>query len=991
MDNNIKTDAGVSQRRTPERQPERGLEVEMGFVQRRLPWIIGGAMLLLYLITLSRWTTPAGAVALAKISGWDWRPDVFAPLHVLLKLPIRWLPSGTQLFALNLLEAVFAAGTLALLARSVSLLPHDRTKEQRQLERSDFSLLSLPAAWLPPVFAALVCGLQLTFWENSVAANGEMLDLLIFAYLARCLLEFRLDHNETWLKKLACGFGLATVNNYAMAGFFPVFLGALVWIKGMAFFNWRFLLRMFLWGCLGLLLYLLLPLFSALSQSADYSMWKLVGDYVMLQKAMLGTAPRYLLIFLALTSLLPVVFIGIRWPASFGDISPIGVALTRLTTHIIHLIFLGACLYVTFDLEFSPRKILHGMWAALPFYYLGALSIGYFAGYVLLVFGVKTDPNAKSWQRPSPIARAVGLALVGAVWALLVAVPGGLAWKNFPLVRAHSGPALNQHAVLQADSLPAQPAIVMSDDPVRLYALQAELRKRSPQAGHILVESGSLDEPAYHRFLAQRHGARLPLLATNYMAGAKVDSPYVNFFLANLAARTNLYYLQPSFGYFFELFYLKPHRAVYEMKMLGTNAVSAPALTAAELKAQDDFWRSLTAGELAPLLQPRADAPAKAKGRQAGPRREGIDGYLRAIYSRALNHFGVEAQRAEDFKMAGAAFDLAVKFNDRNPTAYINLEYNRRVQAGDRASQPPSSNVVERIQYYGKNYGPLLNDSGPPDEPSASFLLAQHFHDMMLYRQAAQWLERSLYFEPTNVNRRIFLVSECLHLGFADRALALIADLRARPPVPLSAEDQLDLTRAEAWAQFSKRDVATAERLLREAQRQFPREATAYSTLADIYMAAGMTTNAIAVYESQIKTQPDEFSAYVNLAALLIRSGRYAEALPYLDRALKLRPDDSRAIFNRSVCHLNLAQFTKPGSIDAAHLDAALADFLQLSVVAPKAYSAFWGIAECYRLKKNKNEAIRFYERFLKESPAGDPDRPLAAARIAKIKAGSFD
>jgi tetratricopeptide (TPR) repeat protein len=984
----IKSDRNRSSNPSPSGGGDPGL-TELGFVQRRLPWIVGAAMLVLYLFTLSHWATPAAAIALAKVSGWDWRPDVVAPLHLLLKLPIRWLPAGIQLVALNLLEAVFAAGALALLVRSVSLLPHDRTKEQRLLERSDYSLLSLPMAWMPPVFAALVCGLQLTFWENAVVSNGEMLDLLLFAYLVRCLLEFRLDQDERWLNKLAVGYGLAMVNNYAMAGFFPAFLIALVWVKGMAFFNWRFVLRMTRWGCLGLLLYFLLPLVSAFSQSKDYSFWELLRSYWGLQKTLLASAPRYLLVFLAGTSLLPVLFIGIRWPASFGDISPIGVALTNFTTHVIHLIFLGICLFVSFDMEFSPRRILFGVFAGLPFYYLGALSIGYFAGYVLLVFGSKTDPNAKSWQRPSLVRRYTGMALVGVVWVLFVAVPGGLGWKNVSLLRANSGSALSQHAMLQADSLPAQPAIVLSDDPVRLYALQGELRKRTPQAGHILLESGALNQPAYHRFLARRYGARLPHLATNYPAGSIVDSPYVNAFLANLSQSTDLYYLHPSFGYFFEVFYLKPQRAVYQLKLFTTNSISGPVLTATELKAQDDFWRSLTAGELAPLLQPRPVAAKAAKDRVLAPDRAGVTGNLRMIYSHALNHFGVEGQRGGDFKLAGSAFDLALKFNDRNPTALINQEYNRRVQAGDRRSLPPSSNVVERMKYYGNAFSQMLNDNGPPDEPSACYVLAQHFHHASLYRQSAQWLERSLAFEPTNISYRIFLISECLQMGLADHTLALIADLRARPPVPLTIEDQIDLTRAEAWAHYSQRDLALAERLLRADQQKYPREAAPFSTLSDIYVSAGMTTNALAVYGDQLKVQPEDFSALVNLSALLIRSGRYGDALPFLERALKVKPNDPSALFNRALSHLNLAQLTA-GKLDAPHLDAALADFLQLSAVAPNAPSAFWGIAESYRLNKNKNEALRYYDKFLEAAPPGDPDVPLARQRIQLLRSGRF-
>src|SRR5206468_10690765 len=137
------------------------------------------------------------------VAGWDWVLPHQAPLFFVLTFPFRWLPAGWQAIALNAFSAVCAALTLALLARSVMLLPHDRTHEQRQRERSEFSLLSIPAAWLPPLFAALVCGLQSTFWEHATAATGEMLDLLLFAYVIRCLLAYRSDTRESWLTRSA--------------------------------------------------------------------------------------------------------------------------------------------------------------------------------------------------------------------------------------------------------------------------------------------------------------------------------------------------------------------------------------------------------------------------------------------------------------------------------------------------------------------------------------------------------------------------------------------------------------------------------------------------------------------------------------------------------------------------------------------------------------------------------------------------------------------
>src|SRR5262249_54397337 len=150
------------------------------------------------------------------------------------------------------------------------------------------------------------------------------------------------------------------------------------------------------------------------------------------QKTMLLGMPRYILLLIGLTSLLPTLFLAIRWPAQFGDISAAGSALTNVMTHVIHAVFLGACLYVAFDPPFSPRHLgrPYGPFVFLPFYYLGALAIGYCSGYFLLVFG--NHPTVKAWQRPSPLRRLLKSVIVGTVWVLFIAAPIGLVYRNLP-------------------------------------------------------------------------------------------------------------------------------------------------------------------------------------------------------------------------------------------------------------------------------------------------------------------------------------------------------------------------------------------------------------------------------------------------------------------------------------------------------------------------------------------------------------------------------
>ena len=151
------------------------------FAPRFLPWLLTVALFAFYWFTLNRWVSPFNLVAVAKTSGWTWLPEIGNPITYLVTYPFRWLPPAQIPIALNVFSAVCAALILGLLARSVALLPHDRTDAQREREHSDFSFLTIGSAWLPSVLAALVCGLQLTFWEHATNWTGEMFDLLLFA------------------------------------------------------------------------------------------------------------------------------------------------------------------------------------------------------------------------------------------------------------------------------------------------------------------------------------------------------------------------------------------------------------------------------------------------------------------------------------------------------------------------------------------------------------------------------------------------------------------------------------------------------------------------------------------------------------------------------------------------------------------------------------------------------------------------------------------
>ena len=171
------------------------------FAATRLPWAVALGAVVLYLATLHSRISFASLPAVSDVGGWSDRAQSEAPLLFLITLPLRVLPASMVPTAMNILAAVFGALALATLTRSVVLLPHDRTKEQRGREQSTHSLLSLHCNWLPALFAALVCGLQLSFWQHATVGTGEMLNVLLFAFVIRCLLEYRIEHKTRWLRR----------------------------------------------------------------------------------------------------------------------------------------------------------------------------------------------------------------------------------------------------------------------------------------------------------------------------------------------------------------------------------------------------------------------------------------------------------------------------------------------------------------------------------------------------------------------------------------------------------------------------------------------------------------------------------------------------------------------------------------------------------------------------------------------------------------------
>ncbi|MCL5096673.1 MAG: tetratricopeptide repeat protein [Candidatus Omnitrophica bacterium] len=953
----------------------RNKENEAYFVQSTLPWIVAAGALILYLVTLNHWVTLASLPVVAKVTDWDWwNLTLQAPLFFALTSPVRLLPREWQPVVLNLFSAVCAAGGLGLLAGSVALLPHDRTRDQRQRERSDFSLLTIRAAWVPPVLAALALGLQRTFWEHATAATGEALNVLLFAYIIYCLLQFRLEQRESWLTRLSFVYGLAVTNNWAMIGFFPAFLIATIWIKGWSFFRGRFMLRMIGFGVLGLLLYLLLPFVESLGDKTHMNFWELLRFEWGAQKAVLMVFPKYVVLVCGLTSLLPVLVMGFRWPSSFGDTSVLGAMLTNLMFRVVHAILLVACAWVMFDPPFSPRVQGYGI-PFLTFYYLSALSIGYFSGYFLLVFG--TEPE-KRHHRVSLLARQFNRFLAGLVWVALVAVPAGLVYLNWPAIRADNGPYLKTLANSLAQELPAKGGLVLSDEPNDLLLVEAVLDRAGTLPSYLMLDTASLPYMDYYHNLRRRFPQKWP----DFLGGHDLSDPIASVVLLrwmiSLAQSNEVYYLHPSFGYYFEGLYAQPKGLVYSVKPYESNAIVPPPIGPGDLAANMAFWAKAKA-DLATLPRPKVSSSREENMTDAE--------FVAQFYSRAANYWGVLLQQNNHLAEAGSSFDQAIELNPNNVVAKINREYNRNLRHGNTRAVELSTAMQDQIHKY-RFWEDMWRDNGPFDEVKFCMQEGETLGLMRppLIRQAAQQFLRVCSLDATNVETGIWLANMYLQWPMPEKALDLVQSIRDQAKThPVNVANQLELYRLQAWAYASQTNLIATEKVLQEAEQRFPGESSLPETASQIYLRNGLFTNALAALEEQLRMDPGNVKALLNKGALCIQIKDFKRAIPPLDQVLRIEPRNSAAQMNRAIANLQ-----------DGNLVAAEKDYEALLEMVPHFYRAYFGLAQIAYQRHNTSRAIDNYELYLKYAPRDtrkvlrdQAEAQYVANRLKELRSGA--
>jgi tetratricopeptide (TPR) repeat protein len=970
------------------------------FVPLFLPWLLGAVMFVVYWLTLNPWITLANMGPIAQVTGYIWQPQLYSPLLYLVTLPFHWLPAAKIPLALNIFSAACAALVLVLLARCVVLLPQDRTEPQRQREKSDFNFLTGWQAYFPPIMAVVIFGLQMTFWKHATSFTGEMFDLLLFASIAWLLLEYRLDEKEWRLSTAVLAYGVGITEDTAFIGFFPVFLAAIIWTKKLEFFNLRLLTRLVFFGLAGMSLFLLLPFVAKWTHEYKIGFWESLKPairavWVTLKSIKEGDV-RVNLALASLSTLLPVLLMGIKWSSSYGDSSRIGSALASTMIHFVHAAVFTVCIWIMFDPQFAPQQLLSrpGMSVpSLPLNFFAALSIGYCCGYCLLVFSRKPAPTRRDPNPvpifPPPLMWLCPL-IIGLTFAAAAITVATLIYKNRPAIAQINSTTLLQFAKLTTENLPKADAILFcdsdrpgEDQPLRAILIQAEIDRENRTRNYPVIDTVALNWPAYHLHLHKKYPDKFPLIVKGNETNSVPPLKLLNL-LESLSKSNVLCYLHPSYGYYFETFYQEPHGLVYPLKKIPEESIIPPPIGKDLIAENEKFWDRAVAELQTPVQKALAKPePGKPKNLfewlllHLHPAPENnLNGVLTGMFcSRSLNDWGVQLQRGGELDRATKRFQDAKQFSPDNVAADRNLAFKESLRTGSPLDPNPDRVNADQFGKY-RNWNELLTANGSIDEINFSSAAAFMFVQNGFFRQAAVYFSRVRQLAPDDLPTRLQLAQIYLFNKLPDRAMEALHDPIAQPDkFGLNGTNSISLSVLTAAVHFQKNETDDGCRLLETEISRHPEDDMLLTASTTVYFQRGLFTNALRVIDRKLTRSPNDVTWLYGKGYASIQLGDYDSSIKAMTRVLQLQTNNESARFNRALAYFKSDQ-----------LDRARADYTVLQSAYTNAYTIAYGLGEIARKKNDKNEALRNFQIYLANAPTNTAEYTAVADRVKTLK-----
>jgi tetratricopeptide (TPR) repeat protein len=937
--------------------------------------MVAVAAFIFYLPTLAYSLTLNNFLLVAKLNGEDSGPWLGHPLLWLVTLPMRGLPAGGVAFGLNCFSALCAAGSLGLLFRSVLLLPQNRLPFQRFFLNDPKGLFHRSDNWIPAAVAVVACGLEFNYWQQATTSAGETLDLLLLASAIWLLLEYRIQPNQRWLKAAAFVWGLGLAENWAMQITFPLFVIAVIWLCGLAFFDKKFILRMLSLGFAGFSVYAIIPLANSWLPHAPLEFgeaWlaslKLTKQTLMSFYSGFISSRRDMGALVLVYFLTPILPLLIRVPDEGANHRTLAASLQITLFHFTSLALLLGCLWIALDPQIGPRQIILKQFnASLPllsFDYLTAMCAGYFAGYFLLIYGDKFEKfaNLPPILHPpfTPVWARKLVPVMVSLLPLIVALV--LLYKNYPAISRVNRQPLIGYGKLAARSLPPGSGIILADDQIRLLVFESALTADEKKHWQT-VDSSKLASHKYRDTLEKKspHG---------WSANSNQSDlqPHQIAELLNQLSHTNrILYLHPSFGSYFESFYLQPLGSLYELKRFDDSPegkINPPLLDPQQISLQEKFWDEAFAKEIEPITQVFQGHPANwpdkffTKLKTTAPR-ENQSLLIGEWYSMALNDWGVRLQRQNLLQAAQKRFEQAAAAATNNLATKFNLNCNANLQDGKPMDLGGVATLAGQFRNL-KQMDQLLVRYGPIDDPVFCYLLGTVYAQSSLFRQAIQELERAKTLAPGASASSFALAQIYSRCRLDTQLFATVREIRqATKNTPLAAASEVELAVLEARAWLSQTNFPKAKNLLESVLEKHPGNERVLELMMQAYLAFGDYTNALQLVSSQAAAQPDSIPALMNQSVILLMMNQPSNALPVLNHVLTLTNSPKMRI-NRAAAYLKLGNF-----------NAAESDYQQLTNFTEGTFQIHFGLSQIALERHQTNLAIEHLQICLSNSVSG--------------------
>jgi tetratricopeptide (TPR) repeat protein len=335
---------------------------------------------------------------------------------------------------------------------------------------------------------------------------------------------------------------------------------------------------------------------------------------------------------------------------------------------------------------------------------------------------------------------------------------------------------------------------------------------------------------------------------------------------------------------------------------------------------------------------------------------------------------------------------------------YLN-EYDQSINDLTQAETQGFDKPLEifRLRWYlnfqAKNYDAALKDAQvaaqlDPSNVTYALALGDIYRMKESYREAATYYKKASELDQTNPDTPYFLAVSYANLGESDNqgAAALEALKRKTKYVGESyyyvADSLYKQKKIDEAAEFfqkslelkpdiyatygvlsdihrSRNEFDKAIAVTRQGLRQFPRDATLYTSLAWYYSLADRPQDAIVAAKSAINLAPEQYMAYTNLCRAYNDAKDYLQAIATCNTALQKNPGDGETYLYMARAY----EFMKQTAKAEDSYKKAIEGLLKFTKENSDYSDGFYLLGNAHFAVGNDREAIAAYNKCLQLAP----------------------